>query len=179
MDEFSSGQQIADAMGNMLRSLGEAGYEVRRIASARESPDSSDFFEGLVTNIQLQQSSGPLFRDQYYARAVEEAFKCLNNVVKDKSENTQQDGAALMRTAFSANSPVLLLNSLQSQSDRDEQQGYMDIFAGSMVGIRNPRAHEHGLVDEPEVALELLVLAIHLMRKLNAATKKEPPALSP
>ena len=47
----------------------------------------------------------------------------------------------------------------------------MDIFAGSMTGIRNPRAHEHDLVDEPEVALELLALANHLMRKLDAATK--------
>ena len=54
---------------------------------------------------------------------------------------------------------------------KDEQRGYMDIFAGSMTGIRNPRAHEHDLADEPEVALELLVLANHLMRKLDAATR--------
>ena len=43
----------------------------------------------------------------------------------------------------------------------------MDIFAGVMAGIRNPRAHEHELEDEPEVALELIILANHLMRKLQ------------
>ena len=79
-----------------------------------------------------------------------------------------------MRSAFSANSPVLYLNAFRSQSERDEQQGYMDIFAGSMTGIRNPRAHDYQLADDPRIALELLVLANHLMRKLNASVKSEP-----
>ena len=179
MDESSSGQDIASAMGNMLRSLGEAGYEIRRVAPPEAVAEPRDRFEELVTDQQLQQVSGPLFHDSHYARAVEEAFKCLNNAVKDKSGITQQDGAGLMRTAFSANSPMLRLNALQFTSDRDEQQGYMDIYAGSMTGIRNPRAHQHDLVDEPEVALELLVLANHLMRKLDAATKPESPATTP
>ena len=52
----------------------------------------------------------------------------------------------------------------------------MDLFAGSMTGVRNPRAHEYKLTDEPEVALELLILANHLMRKLQAATKSQPEA---
>lgn len=75
-----------------------------------------------------------------------------------------------MREAFSANSPTLKLNKFVSASEKDEQRGYMDIFAGTMIGIRNPRAHEHELDDEPEVALEILVLANHLMRKLNNST---------
>lgn len=94
--------------------------------------------------------------------------------LREKSEIANQDGAGLMRSAFSAHSPVLFLNAFQSQSERDEQLGYMEIFAGSMTGIRNPRAHDHQLTDEQDVALELLVLANHLMRKLASATKTEP-----
>ena len=163
-------------MGNILRSLSEAGYEVRRVAPPETIPQLRNRFEELVTDSQLQQVSGPLFRDRHFARAVEEAFKYLNNAVKEKSEIDNQDGAALMRNAFSANSPVLFLNTFQSQSDRDEQQGYMDIFAGSMTGIRNPRAHDHQLADDPDVALELLVLANHLMGKLRATSKDVPKA---
>ena len=46
----------------------------------------------------------------------------------------------------------------------------MDIFAGVMAGIRNPRAHEHEIADDAEVALEMLIIANHLMRKLDQAT---------
>ena len=174
MDESPNGRDIVSVMGDVLHTLNQAGYEIRRVAPPGAVSASHDRFEELVTDNQLQQTSGPLFRDSHYARAVEEAFKCLNNAVKDKSGIAQQDGAGLMRAVFSANSPVLKFRESESQSARDEQQGYMDIFAGSMTGIRNPRAHDHELTDGPDVALELLVLANHLMRKLNAATKNEP-----
>ena len=158
-------------MSNILRSLGEAGYEVRRVTQTGTALTSPDCFDELVTNELIRQASGALFRNGHYARAVEEAFKCLNNAVKDKSGRSSANGAGLMKTVFSANSPVLKLNALQSQSERDEQLGYMEIYAGSMTGIRNPRAHEHKLVDSPDEALELLVLANHLMRKLDGSTK--------
>ena len=161
-------------MGNILRSLGEAGYEVRRVAPLDAAPQPPDQFDELVTDGQLQQVSGALFRDRHYARAVEEAFKYLNNAVKEKSEIANQDGVGLMRSAFSVHSPALFLNAFQSPSERDEQLGYMEIFAGSMTGIRNPRAHDHQLTDDQDVALELLILANHLMRKLASATKAEP-----
>lgn len=170
MDAFFPSRESTDAWAYTLRALGDSGYELRRI----ESPPAIPFqqrFDQLVTSDLLRQSSRALFADGHYARAVEEAFKCLNNAVKDKSGDTARDGAPLMRAVFSPNAPILKLNSLQSQSDRDEQQRYMDLFAGSMTGIRNPRAHEHSLVDAAEVALELLVLANHLMRKLNQSVE--------
>ena len=74
-----------------------------------------------------------------------------------------------MRTAFSAKSPTLHFGDLSSTSKKNEQLGYMDIFAGSMTGIRNPRAHDHQLKDDPGMALQLLILANHLMEKLDAA----------
>jgi hypothetical protein len=76
-----------------------------------------------------------------------------------------------MQKAFSEKSPVLQINELRTDSQRSEQLGYMEILAGCMLGIRNPRAHEHQLSDAPEVALELLIWANHLMR-LVAASKR-------
>ena len=127
-------------------------------------------FDEFVTQEALKSTSRQLFSDGHYSRAVEEAFKRLNNEVKHKSGCTDRDGADLMHFVFSAGSPVLRFNALQTQSEKDEQLGYMEIFAGALTGIRNPRAHEHELVDDPEVALEMLVLANHLMRKLESAT---------
>ncbi len=130
-------------------------------------------FNELVTNGLLQLTCRSLFVDGHYARAVEEAFKCLNNEVKAKAglNLNSLDGAKLMRDVFSKNNPKLKLNSFVTQSEMDEQQGYMDLFVGSMIGIRNPRAHDHQLEDDEDVALELLILANHLMRKLDGSMK--------
>ena len=162
-----------EAAKTFQKEVDKSGMGMPRPEFRQESKDGLSMlerFDRAVTDELLRATSRKLFADGHCTRAVEEAFKCLNNTVKDKSGITQQDGAGLMRSAFSVNSPKLKLNVFQSQSDRDEQQGYMDLFAGSMTGIRNPRAHEHGLIDNPDVALELLVFANHLMRKLQAAT---------
>ena len=138
-----------------------------------------DRFDQTVTIPALRSASRLLFKDGHYARAVEEAFKCLDNLVKEKSELPDAHGAGLMRTAFSPQNPILKISDLVSKSQKDEQQGYMYIFAGAMTGIRNPRAHEHELVDDPEVALEMLVMANHLVRKLECSslslTQEVPP----
>ena len=128
-----------------------------------------DQFDEMVTSQDLKNTSRQLFADGHYANAVENAFKCLNNAVKEKS-GLSADGDGLMTQAFGARSPILKLNSLQSQSDQNEQRGYMQIFAGVMAGIRNPRAHEHEIVDDPEVALEMIIIANHLIRKLENST---------
>ena len=101
---------------------------------------SLDRFDEVITSDSVRSVSRGLFSDGHYARAVEEAFKFLSNEVKE-TRSSNADGAGLMRTAFSANSPLLQLNNLQSESEKDEQKGCMDIYAGIMTGIRNPRAH--------------------------------------
>jgi uncharacterized protein (TIGR02391 family) len=127
-------------------------------------------FDVLVTEQELRDTARKLFADEHYALAVEEAFKCLNNFVKRRT-GSKADGASLMTSSFSVKDPLLKLNSLKTQSQQDQQQGYMQIFAGCMTGIRNPRAHEHRHLDEPHAALEMLALANHLMRQAGAATR--------
>lgn len=128
-------------------------------------------FDEMVTFEPLRDASRILFANGHYALAVEEAFKCLNNIVKAKSGLNDLDGDALMRRAFSGDKPILKVNSWKTRSEKDEQRGYMELYAGAMTGIRNPRAHEHGLEDRPEHALEMLTIAGHLMRKAVSSTR--------
>ena len=130
-----------------------------------------DQFDELVTDSILRTASRKLFADGHYTQAIEAAFKTLNNAVKVKSGLTAAGGDSLMRQAFSANKPKLRFSELQTISESDEQRGYMELYAGAMTGIRNPRAHEHDSEDDPRVALELLTFANHLMRKLDTARK--------
>ena len=53
-----------------------------------------------------------------------------------------------------------------AQDRRDT--GYMEIFAGTITGIRNPKAHDNIVIDEKR-AIHLLYLASLLMYKLDEA----------
>ena len=136
-------------------------------------PDvQDDVFCTAITDTGLKKKVEKLFRDGHHARAVEEAFKYLDNVVKKKSGDTSDSsGAALMTRVFSANSPVLKINSMNTRSEKDEQLGYMNILQGCMTGIRNPRAHESDWEDTEQHCLELLILANHLIERVRLSTK--------
>jgi len=106
----------------------------------------------------------------HYADAVEAAFKELNGVVKEmviKKTGQELDGAPLMQKAFSPNPPcVVVLDDLSTESGRNIQQGYMQIFAGAMTGIRNPKAHANMTITK-ERAIHFLFLASLLFQKLD------------
>ncbi len=116
------------------------------------------------------------FEDGYYADAVESAFKEINKrvkeIVKDKTGD-EIDGAGLMTTAFSLNKPIITLDDLSSQSGQDIQKGYMQIFAGAMTGIRNPKAYDNITISR-ERAIHFIFLASLLMHKLDEAKYKGP-----
>jgi len=128
-------------------------------------------FDLLVTDPELKKATESLFKSGHYSDAILKGFKYLNNYVKRKSGLKSKDGADLMRAAFSAQNPKLKLNSLASASEQDEQKGFMDIYAGCMTGIRNPRAHEHDIVDEARTALELLGWCNHLLVRARSAKR--------
>ena len=121
----------------------------------------------------LRRKTEKLFKDGHHARAVEEAYKLLDNTVKVKAGLQQTDltGAKLMQTAFSPNKPLLRLNECVSTSEQNEQSGYMQILAGCMVGIRNPRAHDSDWEDTEERSLQLLSFANHLMERILVSEK--------
>lgn len=133
--------------------------------------DPNALLDAIVTEPELRDEVRKLFLDGHYPQAVEEGFKYLNNLVKRRTGSTA-DGAGLMTTAFSASAPMLRLpKALKTESQKNQQQGYMRIFEGSMIGIRNPRAHEHAYLDDPRNALELLALCNHLVRTTLTATR--------
>jgi len=111
------------------------------------------------------------FESQHHADAVEASFKEINDLIKKRYKKVAKqelDGSSLMRKAFTSTpnnefSPVFSLADNSSDSGRNIQQGYMDIFAGAMQGIRNPKAHANMDVN-PDEAWEMVVLASHLMR---------------
>src|SRR3546814_6004478 len=78
-----------------------------------------------------------------------------------------------MEHVFAPAAPYLRWSEMETSSQIDEQKGYNRLYSGAMLGIRNPTTHEFGWIDEPELALELIVFAQHLLRKSKRAERSE------
>lgn len=111
-------------------------------------------------------ASKRLFSDGYYSQAIFETCKLLNKRVQELS-GLNLDGKKLMLDAFSVNNPKLKFNHLKTESDKDEQEGFMHIFAGVMHGIRNPKAHDIVNLKDSLRALEYLSILSLLFKKLD------------
>lgn len=72
---------------------------------------------------------------------------------------------------FSLEHPLLILSEVDSDSGRNDQKGFMQIFIGAYQSIRNPKAHslEHDL-DQAKAA-QYLVFASLLARRVDEAKK--------
>jgi uncharacterized protein (TIGR02391 family) len=113
-----------------LQALIEALKERAGTLDQDETAQALSAFEGLALHPEIERAAGQLYRDGHYAHAVEDACKALNLLVKLRSGRDDLDGKGLMTTVFSKNQPILRFNDLKDQSDLDEQEGMMHLFAG-------------------------------------------------
>jgi uncharacterized protein (TIGR02391 family) len=132
---------------------------------------AANFTHWPVLHDEVVRVARSLFDTQHYAEAVFAALRELNTAVKVKSGQTsgKRDGAELMTFVFSKDNPVLVFGDLATENGRNEQLGYMHIFAGAIIGIRNPKAHTN-LRITPTRALQQLFLASLLFSRLDECT---------
>jgi len=113
---------------------------------------------------QVIETAGELFSNGHYRQAILDTYIMLVQSVKSKSGNVELDNTGLMQKVFSAKQPLLKVS-----NDPDEQIGFMWMFSGAVMGIRNPKAHRLIKVDDPQRALEWLSFASVLFRVLDDA----------
>jgi uncharacterized protein (TIGR02391 family) len=110
-----------------------------------------------------------------YFHAVFEATKSVADKIRNLSGLTG-DGAALVDQAFGigqAGMPFLALNSLRTETEKDEQKGLMNLIKGMFGAFRNVAAHApkiYWTVTEQD-ALDLLAIASLIHRRLDSAVR--------
>ena len=145
--------------------------EARRLllrTDVEEVPSPADWFWEFV-HPRIAALARPRFEAGFFGDAVEASYKEVNDAAKRiirDVDGRDLDGANLMNTAFSPNNPLIRLTPLETETDRSIQQGYMQIMAGAMIGIRNPKAHGN-LNPGASRALHLICLASLLMHKID------------
>jgi len=143
-------------------------YKKRIARGDKQSLETRNTFWGLL-HPKIVEFSKNRFETNHFADSVEAAFKEVNNIVKviiKQKTGQEYDGADLMNRAFSLQNPLIVLDDLSTETGRNIQKGYMQIFSGAMTGIRNPKAHENITIDSRR-AIHFLFLASLLMFKID------------
>jgi uncharacterized protein (TIGR02391 family) len=115
----------------------------------------------------------PEFVSSNYFHAVLEATKSVAEKIRQRA-GVGTDGFELVDDAFAIGKtgiPVLAFNSLQTESERNEQSGLVSLMKGMFSAFRNPTAHAPKIswpVTEQD-AFDLLTLASLLHRRIDAA----------
>ena len=119
----------------------------------------------------IVEASRSQFKSGHYSDAIFRAFRCIEILVKEKSGVRNEIGPNLMHRVFNEKSPIIKLNSLEQDFEIDEQSGFRFLYAGAMVGIRNPKAHAEIEQKDPYRTLEYLSLASLLAKRLEEGEK--------
>jgi uncharacterized protein (TIGR02391 family) len=89
----------------------------------------------------LWQTIRENYENSQYTSAILDSIYFLNDLIRDRT-GLESDGVALIGQALGGKQPKLKVNSLQTESDRNVQEGMEQILRGIIRAVRNPRSHE-------------------------------------
>ena len=143
-------------------------------AFEKEKKKSEDLFDKIITHSHIREVSRDLFFSGNHRNAVLDAMIKIEEMVKEKAKRPKDNngnelsGYKLMFKVFNLDDPLLRWSSLSNQQEKDEHAGYCHIFAGAMLGVRNPKAHAI-FESKPMRALQLLHFATLLAEIVDAS----------
>lgn len=108
----------------------------------------------------LSDKIWPAYLRGDYETAVFQAFKEVEVSVREAAKLDPLDvGTDLMRKAFGAIGPLA-----DAAVPKPEREARAHLFAGAIGAYKNPSSHRNVDMQDPTVAMELLVFASHLLR---------------
>ena len=129
----------------------------------------------------LQFCRAELLQKNYF-HAVLEATKSVAEKIRRKT-CLDKDGSALVDSAFglASGQPLLAFNTLQTETERSEHTGLMNLLKGAVGTFRHPTAHapKNAWAVTERDALEVLTLLSMLHRRLDEAVSTRSTASPP
>lgn len=151
---------------NLINKLMNIEYRVEKtVDELPQDPEHTKTHYDLKNLHPLVQSvASQLYTNGHYRQAILDTYIAIVDTVKIKSGRRDLDGVQLMQTVFSPKNPIILIS-----DDPDEQLGFMWMFTGAVMGIRNPKSHKLTHETDPQRAMEWLSYASALLRVLDEA----------
>jgi uncharacterized protein (TIGR02391 family) len=121
----------------------------------------------------IREDVWSLYHRGKYETAVFEAMKAVEVRVREAAGLTAKEiGINLMRKAFDAEAGPLT----DMSTERAEREARSHLFTGAIGSYKNPHSHRNVVLDDPDEAAEIILLANHLLRIVE--TRAEAKASS-
>lgn len=146
-------------------------FEVFRVLKRDLSSNGNDCWA--LIHPKISKVSKQLYLNGHYSNAACDAFIEINDRVKKLFQKLRPsepvpDGDGAMKAVFSANSPIIEFCDRSTQTGQNIQKGYMEMLAGAMSALRNPKSHAN-IPITAEDAMRRLMFASMLMYKIEEA----------
>lgn len=113
----------------------------------------------------IKAASIEIFRIGKYDAAVFEAFKTLENAIRQAAElSADAHGMPMVAKAFNAETGPLAL----PDDPPGERQGMQQLMAGAVGVFKNPRSHRNVDLADPREAAQMLIVASHLLQIVDS-----------
>jgi len=116
-------------------------------------------------NENIREDVWALYHRGKYDTAVFEAMKAVEVAVRAAAGLTSKDiGTGLMRKAFEPDTgPLTDMN-----TEKAEREARSHLFTGAIGSYKNPHSHRYVALDDPDEAAEIIMLANHMLRIVDA-----------
>lgn len=121
-------------------------------------------------NNQLWIAIKDSYDSKNYCHGINDAIHFLTDVIREKS-GFDDDGEKLISKSFGGENPVIKINKLQTQTEKDIQRGTEALLRGMYQAIRNPRSHEQ-VKDDVKTADAIILFVDYLITIID---KAKPP----
>jgi len=105
------------------------------------------------------------YENRNFTGSIQDSMYFLTSLIRERT-GLEGDGAALVGRAFGGRNPLLKVNKLQTESEKNVQQGIDQLLRGLYQAIRNPRSHDKYL-DNDEDAIAIILFINYLVKIID------------
>lgn len=105
------------------------------------------------------------FDNRNFTGSIQDSIYFMSDLIRERS-GLEGDGASLVGAAFGGPGPILKVNSLKTDNDKNIQKGIEQILRGLYQSIRNPRSHEK-YSDTEEDAVSIILFINYIIKIID------------